>query len=190
MCEMNLRLVVWIDGELPASEAAAVEQHVQVCGECRGRVAEYQEVSRGFAASYGIPLGPVAATKPRRVARWVPLAVATAAVLAVAALLLFPRAERHTGVAPQTATVTFLPVAKGAAEPDNSARPAPRVAERRTVPHRHPQREEVAMGGPAIQIVLPADSMFPPGAVPEGFAYTANVSFAADGSIQGFRLRP
>jgi hypothetical protein len=47
-----------------------------------------------------------------------------------------------------------------------------------------------AMAEPAIQIAIPADAMFPPGAVPEGMTYIANLSLAADGSVQGFRLRP
>jgi hypothetical protein len=46
------------------------------------------------------------------------------------------------------------------------------------------------MAEPAIQIAIPADAMFPHGAVPEGMTYIANLSLAADGSVQGFRLRP
>jgi hypothetical protein len=46
------------------------------------------------------------------------------------------------------------------------------------------------MAGPAIRIAIPADEIFPPGAVPEGVAYIANLSLAADGSVQGLRLQP
>jgi hypothetical protein len=44
------------------------------------------------------------------------------------------------------------------------------------------------MADPAVQIAIPADAMFPPGAVPEGVTYIANVSLT-DGSVQGIRLQ-
>jgi hypothetical protein len=43
---------------------------------------------------------------------------------------------------------------------------------------------------PAVQIVIPAEGMFPPGAVPEGFSFVANVSIGPDGSPLALRLRP
>jgi hypothetical protein len=43
---------------------------------------------------------------------------------------------------------------------------------------------------PAIQVAIPAESIFPPGAVPEGINFTAVVSFGPDGSPQQIRLRP
>ena len=46
------------------------------------------------------------------------------------------------------------------------------------------------MADPAIQIAIPADAMFPPGAVPEGVTYIANLSLTSDGSVQGLRLQP
>lgn len=42
---------------------------------------------------------------------------------------------------------------------------------------------------PAIQIAVPAEAMFPPGAVPEGVNFIADLTIAADGSEQ-VRLRP
>jgi len=42
----------------------------------------------------------------------------------------------------------------------------------------------------AIQIAIPASAMFPPGAVPEGLTFIADVTIAADGSAQRLRLRP
>jgi hypothetical protein len=71
-------------------------------------------------------------------------------------------------------------------------------AARRTV-HRRQEPEPVQVQSknvnwvpsePAIEIVVPAESMFPPGAVPEGFAFTADLSIAPDGSAQQIRLRP
>jgi hypothetical protein len=43
---------------------------------------------------------------------------------------------------------------------------------------------------PVIQIAIPADEMFPPGAVPEGMHFVADLTIAADGSAERLRLRP
>jgi hypothetical protein len=43
---------------------------------------------------------------------------------------------------------------------------------------------------PPIEIAIPGDAMFPPGAVPDGISFTAVVTIAADGSAQGMGLRP
>jgi hypothetical protein len=43
---------------------------------------------------------------------------------------------------------------------------------------------------PAIQIAIPAEAMFPPGAAPDGVNFVAEVSIAPDGSAQGLRLQP
>jgi len=43
---------------------------------------------------------------------------------------------------------------------------------------------------PVIQIAIPAEEMFPPGAVPEGMHFVADVTIAADGSAERLRLRP
>jgi anti-sigma factor RsiW len=51
-------------------------------------------------------------------------------------------------------------------------------------------KPEWAMAEPAIQIAIPADAMFPPGAVPEGVTYIANVSLSPGGSVQGVRIQP
>jgi hypothetical protein len=56
--------------------------------------------------------------------------------------------------------------------------------------HKKARRAEFEMAEPAIQIAIPGEAMFPPGAVPEGVTYIANVSLAADGSVQGVRLQP
>ena len=49
-------------------------------------------------------------------------------------------------------------------------------------------KSEWAMTEPAIQIAIPADAIFPPGAVPEGVTYIANVSLGPDGVVQGIQL--
>jgi len=189
MCDINLRLVAWMDGELPADECATIEQHVQSCAECRQRVAAYRAASRDFAGYYSATTqSPLKSQPPRRLPRWVPMAVAAAAA-AIVALLLLPRTEKQAVPAPQTAKVTAPVALEPTAQPPEQEQSPSVTAKRRPGPRRpHLVHEDWAIGQPAIQIAIPADSMFPPGAVPEGVAYIANVSFAADGSVQGFRL--
>ena len=43
---------------------------------------------------------------------------------------------------------------------------------------------------PVIQIAIPADEMFPPGAVPEGMHFVADLTIAADGSAERLRMQP
>lgn len=43
---------------------------------------------------------------------------------------------------------------------------------------------------PPIEIAIPADAMFPPGAVPPGTSFIADVTISADGSPQILGLRP
>jgi hypothetical protein len=42
---------------------------------------------------------------------------------------------------------------------------------------------------PAIQIAIPGDAMFPPGALPEGVSFVAELSVAADGSPERIHLQ-
>jgi hypothetical protein len=42
---------------------------------------------------------------------------------------------------------------------------------------------------PPIRIAIPVEAMFPPGAVPEGITFIADLSIAPDGSVQGLRLQ-
>ena len=188
MCDLNLHLVAWIDGELPESEAAAVEQHVQSCSDCRQRVSAYEDASRGFSVYYAAATHPNPATgSMRRVPRWVAIA-STAAV--VIALLLLPSAQKQPPATPQLAKITAPIVTQTNPEPVEPVRFLKPIAKRHVSPHRQPVRDDWALAQTAIQIAIPADSMFPPGAVPEGVAYIASISFAADGSVQGFRLHP
>jgi anti-sigma factor RsiW len=192
MCDFSGNLVTWIDGELAPKESAAVEQHVQACAECRERVAAYKDASRGFAAYYAATTQGGPAAKPRRIVpRWVPIVAAAAAAVALVIGSL-PRAAKPSRELPQQAVVKAPAAEERAAKPAEMAQQvqAQPVAKRRVTPHQRTQRTEWAVAQPAIQIAIPADSMFPPGAVPEGVTYIASVSLAADGSVQGVRLQP
>jgi hypothetical protein len=52
-----------------------------------------------------------------------------------------------------------------------------------------PQTENASAAEPPIEIAVPTESMFPPGAVPEGIGFTAVVTISADDSAQLAALR-
>jgi len=196
MCEHSGKLVAWLDHELSGDETAYVERHVRECVECRGQADAYREVSRTFDA-YCDAVAEMETKAERRMPPWAISLSSAAAVVFAATLLLFVLNARRAPVVPfavkiaQPAAVVER-VAKPVVEPVSEA--VPTVS--RSVHHR---REPVrvlsenanwAPAEPAIEIVMPAESIFPPGAVPEGFAFTADLSLAADGSAQQIRLRP
>jgi hypothetical protein len=48
---------------------------------------------------------------------------------------------------------------------------------------------EVQAMDTAIEIAIPAEAMFPPGAVPNGMNFIAELRIAPDGSVKQVRLR-
>lgn len=183
MCDYSGKLVAWVDHELPDSEAADVERHIVDCAECRERIGAYEQVSASFVA-YCDAVVEQKTPAPFIRRHWIPVlsGVAAAAVLA----LVFMRAS--------VKQIPIQPRAAAAAAPDIVREAAPRSV--RTVHQRRPvARTKMASAswtpaGPAIQIVIPAEAMFPPGAVPEGISFIAELDIAADGSAQGLRLQP
>lgn len=186
MCERSGKLMAWLDHELESEEMAGVERHVEECVECQREVAGYREVSAAFQ-SYCDAV--TEARERRRSPQWVPvLSVAGAVAFAVAALVVF----QHTRIEP----LVPAPMVKTAPAATAATVVEPTSVASKSVPRRHaaPQarRETVnwAPAEPAIEIAIPAESMFPPGAVPEGVNFTADLSIGADGSAQQMRLRP
>jgi len=183
MCDVQAKLVAWLDRELSSDEAADVDRHIKGCQECRGRLATYKQVSETF----DVYCDAVGAGKTRhRVSRWVPV-LASAVAAAVVMFLAFPqrRVEPPPVLAPTLAAAS-VPV------------PAPRAAEaaaRKTMRRRHavpPVQERAMKWQPtetAVQIAIPAEAMFPPGAMPKGMNFIAELSIAPDGSVQQVRLR-
>jgi|SRR5271169_2830248 len=189
MCDFSERLVAWMDGELAENEAATVEQHVGGCAECRERLAAYEKVSRGFAAYCDATLQRVTATQTRRkLPGWVPVVTGAAAALA-AALLLVSLLARFAKPVPAVPQVAVAGPSVGV-EPTTKPLQPSRSVQRRTAARRKAPSANWAMAEPAIQIAIPADAMFPPGAVPEGVSYIANLSLTSGGSVQGLRLQP
>jgi hypothetical protein len=188
MCDYSERLMAWLDRELDEAETADLERHIAVCSECRGGIESYKQVSATLDGYCDAML--LAKTRQKTLPRWVP-ALTTAAALAIAATLLFallrPRVEPPTiplarqVQAPPPATVVQQTPAPVPAKVAHRQRPFPQ-APRQAVNWQPAER--------AIQISIPAESMFPPGAVPEGVNFTADLSIAADGSADQIRLRP
>ncbi|HEY2119497.1 MAG TPA: zf-HC2 domain-containing protein [Candidatus Acidoferrum sp.] len=189
MCELSEKLIAWLDHELADDEMAQVQRHIQDCNECRCQLHAYQQVSRKFDAY----LDAVVASKAeRRMPRWVPvLSIAAVGALAAVAFLVFLR-PRVEPLAP-VSSVKTAPAAS-VLGPKTAPVPVPiRKVRQRHAPSPPPEKNQVASwppSEPAIQIAIPAESMFPPGAIPEGVNFTADLSIAADGSAQQIRLRP
>jgi hypothetical protein len=177
-----------MDRELPENEAADVERHVRDCSDCRGRADAYEQVSRRFVAYCDAAIGE----KPRRgLPRWVPALLASAAAAAVLLLVLQPSTVKQMPVRPRVADATpAVVVGTGTeTETETAPRPVKKVHRRRVIaPVRTPNANWTS-AEPAIQIAIPVEAMFPPGAVPEGITFIADLSMAADGSVQGLRLQ-
>src|SRR5271168_509999 len=187
MCDVQAKLVAWLDRELPADQAGEVERHVERCDECRHWVTRYGQVSEAFDAYCDVVM---AAKAPRGVPRWVPV-LASAVVAAAIIFLAMPRTR--VGVPPVvdgTVANTSVPVPGRPSAP--AAEPAARKA---TMRRRHaaPRVQEHAIQGQpmdtAIEIAIPAEAMFPPGAMPSGINFIAELKIAPDGSVKQIRLR-
>jgi hypothetical protein len=216
MCEFSQRLVAWLDGELPEGEAAEMDRHLVECMQCRGQLDAYQKASDAFGA-YGNAYGDAAlSAKPGRISIGPTAAVSTAVAIAatVAAFFLFTARIRHSPIrTPAEIGSTTSTSQRLQTEQKEPASQLAMVAPPRAVPH--PQKSQAAdrmrrrgitdrqieapppqkdtnslPGAPAVEIAIPADAIFPPGAVPAGVSFTADVTLASDGSAEQIRLRP
>lgn len=187
MCEFQAKLIAFLDRELPSEEVAGVQSHIEGCEECRNRLAGYELVNETLDAY----CDAVMAAKTRRpIPHWVPV-LASAAVAAVVMFLVFPEKQMEPPpvLTPKIATVS-VPASMPALAP-----PAPEPAPRKKMHRRHavPAVQERAVKWrpteTAVQIAIPAEAMFPPGAVPKGLNFVAELSIAPDGSVKQVRLR-
>jgi anti-sigma factor RsiW len=187
MCDFQPKLVAWLDNELPEHQAAEVERHVQACEECRAERENYEQVSRTIDAYCDAVM---AAKTHRSTLRWVP--AMSGALLAIAASVLFLTPQRHR-IEPRpviTPAATAAPVQFLAAESVAHKK----IHRRRAVlPVQGPSQQPAAKWQPAetaVQITIPAETMFAPGAIPEGMNFVAELSIGPDGSVERLRLRP
>jgi hypothetical protein len=194
-----------MDREVEAGAAAEIEHHVAGCAECQACVAEFRLVSGEFeefcetVADSRVGSGRVG---QKRI-----LLAAAAALLMVA---IFGYSRRH--VAP---AVERLDGTSAAARMDSApagAKLNDKIPAPLNVDH-HTTRRAAAVSGdkgaaccaltrtqtlktawvaeePEIRIAIPAEAMFPPGAVPEGVNFVADLSIGADGRAKQLRLEP
>ena len=187
MCDVQGKLIAWLDRELPTAEANEVERHVEQCRECQRWVATYGHVSETFDAYCAAVM---VAKEPRQVSRWVPvLASSLVAASIMLLVILRGRVEPAPVLAPTVATAS-APVPA----PSLAAAPGPRKPTMRRHHMAQASRieERFTQGQPmdtAIQIAIPAEAMFPPGAMPAGVNFIADLRIAPDGSVQQVRLR-
>ena len=188
MCKYSTKLIAWLDRELAPEEMTELEQHLRDCGECRSNVAKYERASQIFDDYCHAVLN---AAPDRNHHHWIP-------ILSAAAVMLFLVAT--------AAVVLRTPVQRLSPSPTASVQPArsPLVSEPATPPanamrprraRQKPVRIQASDGlpwppQPAVEVAIPADSMYPPGALPEGVSFIADVNFAPDGSARQMRLRP
>ena len=164
MCEYAARLIAWLDHELTEPEAVEVERHVRHCQECGRAIRSYEEVSGVFLEGY---LSAMPATSAAHPWRWIGISglAAAAAAIALALLLTYPHAESLRAApapvhAPAIAFEKTPPTVEAHAQRVRNSRPV---------------SEPWFARGPAVEVALPADALFPPGAVPAGFSFIADV---------------
>jgi anti-sigma factor RsiW len=186
MCNHSGKLMAWLDRELGSDEMVELERHIDACSECRSRLESYKQASATFDTYCDAVVS--AKTHRRRVPRWVPVLTTTAAVAIAATLVLvLLRGRVEPPTLPPAVRVQAPPPAAVVENVPATSKPV----------HRHrpaaPAAAQIANWQPtarAIQISIPAESMFPPGAIPQGVNFTADLSIAADGSAEQIRLRP
>jgi hypothetical protein len=190
MCDFQGKLIVWIDRELPEGEAVEVQSHVQVCEECRSQVEAYERVSREFDAYCDAAMSPAVRRKAPRWARAM-LGAAAAAAVAAALFLIFPRARVEKVPVIEAPDAVIAPATIAEAAPA-SAQPVSvkRIHRPRVVAPVQSRAADWQPPEPTIEIAIPAEAMYPPGAVPEGMSFIVDVLLAGDGSAQQFRMRP
>jgi len=163
MCEFSGNLIAWMDGELLDGQAAKIEEHLAGCPECQEAVIAYREVSDGFLDCYA---AEIARERPK-VRYRAAASVAGVAAAIVLAFVLWPRSVERLALRqppPPPAPATAF------------ARPARQVARSLHGPRLKPvPRREWIVEAPTVEVALPAEALFPPGAVPPGFSFIADV---------------
>jgi anti-sigma factor RsiW len=199
MCDFSAKLVAWLDQELPGSEANEVARHLEICAECKRKLDSYRQVSSLFDAYCE---STVEAATERRLPHWVRAVSYTAAAVAVVAaalalVLLRLPVEPLPDHATAPAAASIAPAsdwnhAAAAASAPAAVRPASPITKVRHPRASAPVRPDPDFlpADPGIQVAIPAEAMFPPGAMPAGVTFTADFSVAPDGSVQRLRVQP
>jgi anti-sigma factor RsiW len=177
MCEYSDKLVALLDGELQFEETLKTGQHLDHCAECRGRLRAYERLTDSVNAYCAAKLN---SATTRRAKPWKPMALRVGAAAVVATMALFlavphmRNVRRPAGVVVEaTPDVAIVKTTQILAAPVKKAYRRPVPAQIRET-NWFPQE-------PDIQIAIPADAVLPPGAVPEGVSFVADVKIPANG---------
>ena len=150
------------------------------CRECREQAHSFRDVSHAFA----LYIRETAAPPVRSNCRWLLFPAAIAAALLVACFC-----ERLGQLRMSTQHS-----ATSRAELPRFPRTAPVLIAKAARPHVHRRTAKRAApwmpAEPTIQLLIPADALFPPGALPEGVGFVADFRLASDGSPGGLISRP
>jgi len=177
MCEYEKSLVAWIDGELETGTALELERHLRTCESCSAKASEYREVSRAFAAY-------CAAAPVRKSSfpwRWTAVAAGFAVAAAMILWMLRLPVEQLPLQDPKTAQP---PAIAFDTQPANIPAPVKNVRRKQV-----PQPVWTSLE-PFVEIAIPADAIFAPGALPPGVTFTADLGIGNDGSPRILRLQP
>jgi len=213
MCDYTGRLVAWLDREMQADEASEMERHVAACAECRNWAADVDRMSGAFE-DYCEALAQT--KEERKASRVAPIFWAAAAAIVLAVMFRYPWGQVPSPMQQPSMTV----VREMDSSPSLTVKAAENVRAPSKADHHAARRQaadRIAKGTlspglcsgqgcalrktqgqsanwvaeePAIQIAIPAEAMFPPGAVPEGVSFVADLCIGADGRVEQLRLRP
>ena len=219
MCDFSKKLMAWIDGELPDGESADLERHVSACGECSNLLVTYKGASEAFDVYCEATFAAETRRRSSRwLPAAVAAGMAAAAVIVAFSILphqrvaQLPRYASSPAEAPHVAaqpaqTTAMASKPADATHPNASANNrAPREYVAAAVPHgriiaRGTGSRELVQSSqarnlgaflpePHVEIAIPADAMFPPGAAPPGMSFAADLTISADGSAERLGLRP
>jgi anti-sigma factor RsiW len=195
MCEYSGRLMAWLDGEVSAEESTALERHLGACVACREEMITYRRMSADVQAYCDAVME---AKVCRPVLTWLLAASGTAAMAAAVAVVValsgeLPRVRVAPSPGRALSVAAVAPVQRNG--PAQEARAVPRELVKR-IHHSQPASPSPAAdvkwipAESVIEIIIPAEAVFPPGAVPVGVSFDADLTIGADGSARGLWLRP
>ena len=185
MCDLEAKLVAWLDGELPDDEAATLRAHVRECQTCHSRITAYRQVSEDFHLYCNAVFE--AGTKPRT-SRWIPVLAAAAAAVIISFIVYFrmrvtPSSPAFTPIVSAQPASIPAPVSALGAVPGKAARHKP------ASPPRKPRVPQWEPWETSVEIAIPAESVFAPGAMPEGMRLIGELRIGPDGSVRQVRFR-
>jgi anti-sigma factor RsiW len=197
MCDFADKLIAWIDGELAQEDAAQLERHTGECEQCRRYVASYKEISAAIVSHGDARWASQVQSQPWP---WAPVFALAAAAVVIFFLARQGGVVRHASQTQASevahagepgAAKALVALPRGpASKPLRKHRPEGAPVDARSPAHESIQDVKWIPQQSAIEITIPVESMFAPGAVPQGVSFSAELVVAADGSAQSIRLRP